>query len=146
MIDRLGGRAVGMAVVLLVLLCVVPLVTDDFVLSVLTLIFLFASVGQAWNLMMGYAGQLSLGHALYFGTGAYAMALLINKFDLSAWFGLPVSFAVGAGLGALGAFGAAATAAMVSSARLRTVPAAASAWRRTSGPPYFTAICPMVLY
>ena len=102
MIDRLGGRAVGMAVVLLVLLCVVPLVTDDFVLSVLTLIFLFASVGQAWNLMMGYAGQLSLGHALYFGTGAYAMALLINKFDLSAWFGLPVSFAVGAGLGALG--------------------------------------------
>ena len=45
-------------------LLALPLAADRYVLSVLTLIFYFASVGQAWNLMMGYAGQLSLGHAL----------------------------------------------------------------------------------
>ena len=39
-------------------------------LSVLILILYFAYVGQAWNLMMGFAGQLSLGHALYVGLGA----------------------------------------------------------------------------
>ncbi len=99
-------RSVRLAVLLLVVLCGVPWLADDFVLSVLTLIFLFAAVGLAWNLMMGYAGQLSLGHALYFGAGAYAMGLLVNKLAVSAWFGLPLSFAVGAGLGALvGALG-----------------------------------------
>lgn len=99
-------RSASLAVMLLAVLCGVPLVVDDFVLSVLALVFLFASVGQAWNLMMGYAGQLSLGHALYFGAGAYAMGLLINKLAISAWFGLPVAFAVAAVLGALvGALG-----------------------------------------
>ena len=83
-------RSVRLAVLLLVVLCGVPWLADDFVLSVLTLIFLFAAVGLAWNLMMGYAGQLSLGHALYFGAGAYAMGLLVNKLAVSAWFGLPL--------------------------------------------------------
>lgn len=99
-------RSARLAVVLLAVLGLVPLVADDFILSVLTLVFLFASVGAAWNLMMGYAGQLSLGHALHFGAGAYAMGLLISKLDASAWFGLPLAFAVGAALGALvGALG-----------------------------------------
>ncbi|MEO8856757.1 MAG: branched-chain amino acid ABC transporter permease [Burkholderiaceae bacterium] len=100
------GRQGVLLVALLVVLCVTPLFTDGFVLSVLTLVFLFGAVGLAWNLMMGYAGQLSLGHSLYFGTGAYAMGLLITKFDLSAWWGLPASFLVGAVLGAVtGALG-----------------------------------------
>lgn len=99
-------RSATLAVVLLLVLCAVPLLVDDFVLSVLTLVFLFASVGMAWNLMMGYAGQLSLGHALYFGAGAYAMGLLVTKLGLSAWFGLPVAFVIGGALGALvGALG-----------------------------------------
>ena len=99
-------RSLRLALLLLAVLCGVPLLADDFVLSVMTLVFLFAAVGAAWNLMMGYAGQLSLGHALHFGAGAYAMGLLINKLSVSAWFGLPLSFAVGAVLGALvGALG-----------------------------------------
>ncbi|MEP6969211.1 MAG: branched-chain amino acid ABC transporter permease, partial [Betaproteobacteria bacterium] len=81
-------RSARLAVLLLAVLFAGPWLLDDFVMSVLTLVFLFASVGLAWNLMMGYAGQLSLGHALHFGAGAYAMGLLITKLGVSAWFGL----------------------------------------------------------
>ena len=102
----INARSTRLALLFLAVLGLMPLLLDDFVLSVLTLVFLFASVGMAWNLMMGFAGQLSLGHALYFGAGAYAMGLLINKLALSAWFGLPLAFAVGAALGVLvGALG-----------------------------------------
>ncbi|HVN09774.1 MAG TPA: branched-chain amino acid ABC transporter permease [Patescibacteria group bacterium] len=54
----------------------VPLVvTSDYQLQVLFRIYLFAALGLAWNLVGGYAGQLSLGHAAYFGAGAYGLAL-----------------------------------------------------------------------
>lgn len=105
MVNNLA-RQIAAAVFLLTLLCAVPLVADDFQLSIFALIFLFASSGQAWNLMTGYAGQLSLGHALYFGLGAYTMAILAQKLGLTPWLGLPLAFAVGASLGALtGALG-----------------------------------------
>ena len=53
-----------------------PLVVDqDYQLQVLFRVFLFAALGLAWNLVGGYAGQLSLGHAAYFGVGAYGLAL-----------------------------------------------------------------------
>ena len=56
--------------VLLVLFLAAPLAASDYLLTVLTLILYFAYTGQAWNIMMGFAGQLSLGHALYVGLGA----------------------------------------------------------------------------
>jgi branched-chain amino acid transport system permease protein len=87
--------------ILLIVLCALPAAASDFQLSILALIFLFAATGQAWNLMMGYAGQLSLGHSLYFGIGAYVMGLLIQKLGLSAWAGLPSAFAVCAFFGAV---------------------------------------------
>jgi branched-chain amino acid transport system permease protein len=92
------GRIV-LALVLAVLLAL-PLVADRYVLSVLTLIFYFAYVGQAWNLMMGYAGQLSLGHALYVGLGGYVAALLWLDFGIGPWLGVFAAVAVAAGFGA----------------------------------------------
>jgi len=63
----------------------IPLVVrTDYNLQVLFRVFLFAALGLAWNLVGGYAGQLSLGHAAYFGAGAYAMALLPH-FGVSLW-------------------------------------------------------------
>jgi branched-chain amino acid transport system permease protein len=64
---------------------VLPAVFGDFYLTVLSLVFLSAFVGIAWNLMMGFAGQLSLGHALYFGIGAYVVALLSERYGVSPW-------------------------------------------------------------
>jgi branched-chain amino acid transport system permease protein len=67
----------------------VPLVvTQDYQLNVLFRVFLFAGLGLAWNLVGGYAGQLSLGHAAYFGIGAYGLALCHGKL------GLPIGVAL----------------------------------------------------
>jgi branched-chain amino acid transport system permease protein len=51
-------------------------------------VLLFAFIGVAWNLMGGYAKQLSLGHAAYFGLGAYTSTLLLIRFGVSPWIGL----------------------------------------------------------
>ena len=88
---------------LLCALCVslaLPFVLDDYVLSVVILSLYFAYVGQAWNMMMGFAGQLSLGHALYVGLGAYIGAGFYVHFHLSPWISAILSFAIAAMIGA----------------------------------------------
>ena len=60
-------RVLVMLAVLLALLVAAPALLGGYGLSVLILVLYFAYVGQAWNIMMGFAGQLSLGHALYAG-------------------------------------------------------------------------------
>ncbi|HEX6017207.1 MAG TPA: branched-chain amino acid ABC transporter permease [Burkholderiaceae bacterium] len=74
--------------VLLALLLVVPLALDRYLLSVLILILYFAFVGQAWNITMGFCGQLSLGHALFVGLGAYTAAALFQHFGVIPWLGM----------------------------------------------------------
>ena len=79
----------------------VPLVVQtDYQLQVLFRIYLFAALGLAWNLVGGYAGQLSLGHAAYFGAGAYGLALFSGKLGMSPWLaiGLAVVVAMGCAL------------------------------------------------
>jgi branched-chain amino acid transport system permease protein len=68
--------------------------------------FYYAFLGQAWNILGGYAGQLSLGHAAFFAIGAYASAVLATHFALSPWVGMFVGAALAAllslGIGYLG--------------------------------------------
>ena len=97
----LGSRERGLLVGLLVALAAAPLVADRYLVSVLTLILYFAYVGQAWNLMMGFAGQLSLGHALYVGLGAYVAALLWFYFGIGPWLGVFAAVAVAMAAGAI---------------------------------------------
>lgn len=52
------------------------------------LIFLYALMGMAWNILGGYAGQVSLGHAVYFGLGAYTSTCLLMWYNLSPWVGM----------------------------------------------------------
>jgi len=94
------GRGRLLLAGLVVALIAAPLAADRYLLSVLTLIFYFAYVGQAWNLMMGYAGQLSLGHALYVGLGAYVAALLWLYFGIGPWLGVFAAILVAAAFGA----------------------------------------------
>src|SRR4051812_50138976 len=65
------SRASVSLAILAALLIALPAFAGNYALSVATLILYFAYTGQAWNVMMGFAGQLSLGHALYVGVGAY---------------------------------------------------------------------------
>lgn len=74
---------------LLVLLALLPAVTDDkFILNIFILIFIFGAISGAWNILGGYGGQLSLGHALFFGLGAYTSSLLYLHFGVSPWLGM----------------------------------------------------------
>lgn len=69
----------------------VPLgVRDAFLLDGLILILLWGAVSAAWNMAGGYAGQVSLGHAAFFGLGAYSAALLATRWNASPWLGLLV--------------------------------------------------------
>ncbi|MBB5050720.1 branched-chain amino acid transport system permease protein [Afipia massiliensis] len=77
------------AFVVFALIALVPrLVTDVYMMNVLILTLLFAALSQSWNLLGGYCGQVSLGHALYFGIGAYATSILYVKFGITPWGGL----------------------------------------------------------
>jgi branched-chain amino acid transport system permease protein len=71
-----------------VLLVAFPAVAGAYALSVATLILYFAYTGQAWNVMMGFAGQLSLGHSLYVGVAAYVAGGLFYHLGLGPWAGL----------------------------------------------------------
>ena len=86
--SRLAARPLVWAVAGVAALALAPLVADRYVLSVLITIFSAALIGQAWNLMMGYAGMLSIGHALYIGLGAYIAAGLFVHFGVPAVVGL----------------------------------------------------------
>lgn len=80
----------------------VPLLLDPrgYWIRVLTITLLFAAMAQAWNVVGGLANQISLGHAAFFGIGAYTSTVLLLKFGISPWLGM---FAGGA-LGGLAAF------------------------------------------
>lgn len=98
--ENVSRRALVLLGVLLVGMFGVPLVASDYLLTVLILILYFAYIGQAWNIMMGFAGQLSLGHALYVGLGAYTAAALYVHFGIGPWLGLLVAVPVAALAGA----------------------------------------------
>jgi branched-chain amino acid transport system permease protein len=87
---RLGALV---AAVLLVL----PLgFTEPFAQNILILTLLYAALSQAWNLLGGYCGQVSLGQALYFGLGAYASSILFTRYGVSPLVGAPVGGALSA--------------------------------------------------
>ncbi len=76
-------------------------VHDRYVVLIATQVLVWAALGLAWNILGGYAGQLSFGHAAFFGTGAYVVALGDVTWHLSPWFGLPLAAIAGAAAAAL---------------------------------------------
>jgi len=108
-IARLIGGVPRRALILLALFALAallaPLLAGDYLLTVFILMLYFAFTGQAWNIMMGFAGQLSLGHALYVGLGAYTTAILFVRYGIPPWIGFlvaaPIAMAVGGAMGFL---------------------------------------------
>ena len=74
--------------------------SQQFIINSLCLILLYAYWASSWNILGGYTGQMSLGHACFVGLGAYTTAILFTHFDCSPWIGLLVSGLV-AGLASL---------------------------------------------
>jgi branched-chain amino acid transport system permease protein len=86
------------------LLLIIPALSGSaFVIHIFVTICVFAGLSTAWNIVGGYAGQLSLGHTIFYGIGAYTAALLIQHFSLTPWFGMwagaLISAAVAIGIG-----------------------------------------------
>ena len=68
---------------------------------ILTLVFVWATMGLAWNIISGYAGQTSFGHQAFFGIGAYTTLLLIVKAGITPWIGMVAGAAVAVGAAVL---------------------------------------------
>jgi branched-chain amino acid transport system permease protein len=89
-------------IVVVALLAAVPLfTTSNVLLNFLVTTLLLALAGQGWNLLGGYGGQYSFGHAAFFGTAAYATAILQVRYGVNAWLGLIIGVAAGALAGAI---------------------------------------------
>src|SRR6266581_7276803 len=73
---------------------------SPYAVTVLIFIFFYAYLGQAWNIVGGYAGQLSAGHAAFVGVGAYTAAVLSLSAGLTPWVGMFVGGTLAAVLGA----------------------------------------------
>ncbi len=74
------------------LLALLPLIgLSSYWMHILILVIMWSVIGMAWNLLGGYCGQVSFGHAAFFGVGAYTAGILYNKLGVSAWWGLPLS-------------------------------------------------------
>ena len=77
------------AVVFFALLLSLPVwLRDAYLQQIVFRVVIFAVLGIAWNLVGGYAGQLSLGHVAYFGIGAYSVALFHEHSNLNPWLGM----------------------------------------------------------
>jgi branched-chain amino acid transport system permease protein len=108
-VERLAGgvprRSILLLAALFVALLAAPWIFNDYLVTVLIVILYLAFTGQAWNVMMGFTGQLSLGNALYAGLGAYIAAALFTRFGIGPWLGflaaMPVAAACGAAIGFL---------------------------------------------
>jgi len=94
-----GGRIA--AVLAVVILAVLPALLSSYAITVFIFIFFYAYLGQAWNIVGGYAGQLSAGHAAFVGVGAYTSAMLSMKLGLTPWIGMFVGGLLSAALGAV---------------------------------------------
>jgi len=82
-------------------LLALPAVLNSYAVTIFILIFFYAFLGQAWNVVGGYAGQLSVGHAAFVGVGGYTAAMLSIEKGLTPWLGMFVGGALAALLGAV---------------------------------------------
>jgi branched-chain amino acid transport system permease protein len=101
----LGVKKWIVIILALVLLHALPWAIPSHIIHMMIMIFIFTIMGQGWNVLGGYVGQFSFGHALFFGIGAYTSTLLFLHLSLSPWFGIIVacfvSIAVGLFVGLL---------------------------------------------
>jgi branched-chain amino acid transport system permease protein len=94
---RRRGRQLIIAALIAVAVGLLPLVLNDIYLrNVLILTLMYAALSQSWNILGGYCGQISLGHAIYFGLGAYVSTLLYVHAGLTPWLGMLAGGAIAA--------------------------------------------------
>lgn len=97
-LPRVDPNLVALVAFVLVMLPV-PLLLSPFQRDLAVQILLFALLGVSWNLMGGFAGQFSFGHAAFFGIGGYTSAVLVMEYNLSPWIGMLLGALLAAAFG-----------------------------------------------
>jgi branched-chain amino acid transport system permease protein len=73
-------------------LALLPLLgLSSYLMHIFILVLMWSVIGMAWNLLGGYCGQVSFGHAAFFGVGAYSAGILYHQTGLAAWWGMPIA-------------------------------------------------------
>jgi branched-chain amino acid transport system permease protein len=91
------GRTLGIIAAFTVLYAGVSmLVGSQYYQLMLTLVPIWAAMGLSWNILSGYSGLISFGHAAFFGLGAYTVTLLLVHWGVTPWLGIPAAMVVGA--------------------------------------------------
>ena len=93
---RLRHDGIALAVVAVIYLAVASFVANSYYQLILTLVPIWAVFGVSWNILSGYGGQLSFGHASFFGVGAYVVTLALVYWNLTPWLGIPLGVLAGA--------------------------------------------------
>src|SRR4030065_2939701 len=83
---------------LLILFFVAPFIVSPYTLYILNIIGIAAIAAVGLNILIGYTGQISLGHGAFFGVGAYAAAILATRFDISFLLAIPAAGLITAGV------------------------------------------------
>lgn len=86
---RRSRSLLGIVVVLIVIGAIGSVTTNTYYLTILTLALIWSILGVSWNILGGYAGQVSFGHAAFFGLGSMTVAWLQARFDVTPLLGLP---------------------------------------------------------
>lgn len=90
--SRIEGVPAPIVLIGLAMLCIYPLIfRTPSLQNMMILTLLFGAMGSAWNILGGYAGQVSLGHGVYFGIGAYTIGFLYVNYMLSPWLTWPIA-------------------------------------------------------
>jgi branched-chain amino acid transport system permease protein len=93
-------RTLPLIAIVTLALALLPLgFESNIVLNFLAFAMIITLAAQGWNVLGGFGGQFSFGHAAFFGTGAYAMALLQVRFGINAWLAMPIAIGLGAAVG-----------------------------------------------
>jgi ABC-type branched-subunit amino acid transport system ATPase component/ABC-type branched-subunit amino acid transport system permease subunit len=92
---RTRRALVIIALVALAYIAVLYWVEGSYYQSMITLVGIWAAMGVSWNVLSGYSGMISFGHASFFGLGAYTVALLFVELGVSPWIGIPAATVVG---------------------------------------------------
>ncbi|MCK9217025.1 MAG: branched-chain amino acid ABC transporter permease [Firmicutes bacterium] len=90
--------------ILTIILVLAVLKLPSNIVHVLILVFFYAYVSTAWDILGGYAGQMSFGHSLFIGVGAYTSTLLLLRLGITPWIGLFVSGLIALVIGAFMGF------------------------------------------
>ena len=91
-------------IVLLAAAVIFPFFAGRYMMSIGVSVLLMAALGQSWNIMSGYAGQFSFGHAAFFGVGAYTSSILYVDYGVSPWIGMLLGMGAAALLSILSGF------------------------------------------